>query len=140
IVKSLAIVDPDGKPVSGDPLPPGLDIGSHSGGGYIGDAVFAGNRPVVHLVVQARGRTGELMGVFVASLDLGFVRDQLADARLGHGARLIVVDGRGVLVASRDELHGARDEAWTHGPVSFAGTDPAVDRALGSTVEGTLSA
>ncbi len=140
IVHALAILDPAGALKLGDPVPANLDIGSHSFGGYIGDAEYADGRPVVHLVVQARGRTGELMGVFVASLDLGFVRDQLADARLGHGARLIVVDGRGVLVASRDELHGARDEAWGHGPVSLAGTDPAVDRALGSTVEGTLSA
>ena len=58
--------------------------------------------PVVHLVVQARGRTGELMGVFVASLDLGFVRDVIAAARLGPGARVIVVDGAGVPVATSD--------------------------------------
>jgi signal transduction histidine kinase len=140
IVHALAILDPAGALKFGDPVPPNLDVGSHSFGGYIGDAEYADGRPVVHLVVQARGRTGELMGVFVASLDLGFVRDQLADARLGHGARLIVVDGGGVLVASRDELHGAQDEAWSHGPVSLVGTDPAVDRALASTVEGTLSA
>src|SRR6185295_7377086 len=129
IVKSLAIVDPDGKPVSGDPLPPGLDIGSHSGGGYIGDAVFAGNRPTVHLVVQARGRTGELMGVFVASLDLAFVRDAIAAVWLGTGARVIVVDGAGVVVATSDAVI----------PAGTALHDPAVDRALGSSVEGTLS-
>jgi len=139
IVHALAILDPAGALRFGDPVPANLDVGSHSFGGYIGDAEYAGGRPVVHLVVQARGRTGELMGVFVASLDLGFVRVQLADARLGHGARVIVVDGAGVLVASRDEQHATRDEAWTHGPVSLAGTDPAVDRALASSVEGTLS-
>ena len=140
IVHALAILDPAGALRFGDPVPANLDVGSHSFGGYIGDAEYADGRLVVHLVVQARGRTGELMGVFVASLDLGFVRVQLADARLGHGARIVVVDGTGVLVASRDERHGETDEAWAHGPVSLAGTDPAVDRALASTVDGTLSA
>ena len=88
--------------------------------------------PTVHLVVQARGRTGELMGVVVASLDLGFVRDDLLGARLGPGARLLVVDGTGVPVATSDSA--------TASPSSLAGNDPAVDRALASTVEGTLSA
>ena len=140
IVHSLSILDPEGALQFGDPVPANLDVGLHSFGGYIGDAEYTDGRPVVHLVVQARGRTGELMGVFVASLDLGFVRVQLADARLGHGARVVVVDGAGVLVAARDDRHGAEDAAWAHGPVSLAGTDPAVDRALASTVEGTLSA
>lgn len=72
------------------------------------------------------------MGVFVASLDLGFVRDLLSAARLGAGARVVVVDGAGVPVAASD---GA-----PIGSASLAGTDPAVDRALGSSVEGTLSA
>jgi signal transduction histidine kinase len=140
IVHALSILGPDGALRFGDPVPANLDVGSHSFGGYIGDAEYTDGRPVVHLVVQARGRTGELIGVFVASLDLGFVRDQLAHARLGHGARLVVVDGAGVQVASSDELTGVPDEAWRLGPVSLAGTDPAVDRALTSTVEGTLSA
>jgi signal transduction histidine kinase len=140
IVHALSILDPDGALRFGDPVPPHLDVGSHSFGGYIGDAEYVDGRPVVHLVVQARGRTGELMGVFVASLDLGFVRDQLAHARLGRGARLVVVDGTGVQVASSDELTGVPDEAWKPVAVSLAGTDPAVDRALTSTVEGTLSA
>ncbi|HET7500761.1 MAG TPA: sensor histidine kinase [Kofleriaceae bacterium] len=140
IVHALSILDPSGALRIGDPVPPGLDVGSHSFGGYIGDAEYTGGRPVVHLVVQARGRTGELMGVFVASLDLGFVRDQLADARLGHGARLVVVDGAGVQVASSDEPAGGPAGTDARGPVSLAGKDPAVDRALTSTVEGTLSA
>ncbi len=132
IVHSLSVLDPDGTLRYGDPVPVGAAIGSHSFGGYVGDAVHVGGRPVVQLVVQARGRTGELMGVFVASLDLGFVRDLLAAARLGEGAHVVVVDGAGVPVAASD---GA--------PIvtaSLAGTDPAVDRALGSSVEGTLSA
>lgn len=132
IVKALSIVSPDGELRYGDPVPNGADVGSHSFGGYIGDAVHAGGKaPIVQLVVQARGRTGELMGVFVASLDLGFVRDLLAAARLGAGARVVVVDGAGVPVATSD---GA-----PIGSASLAGHDPAVDRALGSSVEGTLS-
>lgn len=131
IVRSLSILDPDGKLLSGDPVPAGVDIGSHSFGGYIGDAVFGADRPTVHLVVQARGRTGELMGVVVAGLDLGFVRDVIAAARLGPGARVIVVDGAGVPVATSDA---------TTLPATLAGKDPAVDRALSSSVEGTLSA
>jgi signal transduction histidine kinase len=85
----------------------------------------------VHAVVQARGRTGELMGVVVATLDLGFVRDVIAAARLGPGARVRVVDGTGVPVATSD--------ATSVQAQSLAGTDPVVDRALASTVEGTLS-
>ena len=123
---------PEARLLYGDPVPPGVDIGADSFGGYIGDAVFVHGRPTVHLVVQARGRTGELMGVFVASLDLGFVRDLITQARLGRGARVIVVDGTGVPVASSEP----------HPPpaTSLAGKDPAVDRALASSVEGTLSA
>lgn len=132
IVHALSILDPEGKLRYGDPVPAGADVGSHSFGGYVGDAVHAEGRPVVHLVVQARGRTGELIGVFVAALDLGFVRDLLAAARLGSGARVSVVDGAGVPVATSD---GA-----PVGTTSLAGKDPAVARALASSVEGTLSA
>jgi len=131
IVQSLSILDPDGKSLYGDPVPAGVDIGSHSFGGYIGDAVFVDGRPTVHLVVQARGRTGELMGVFVASLDLGFVHDVIAAARLGPGARVLVIDGRGELVATSEP---------TATPTSAIKGNPVVDRALASSVEGTLSA
>jgi len=132
IVSSLSILDVDGQLRHGDPVPPGVDVGSHSFGGYIGDAQHVADRTVVHLVVQARGRTGELMGVFVASLDLEFVHAVIASARLGEGARVVVVDGAGVPVAwsSPEPLRG----------VSLAGHDPAVDRALASSVEGTLTA
>src|SRR5205823_14737446 len=127
----LSIVDADGRLRYGDPVPPGIDVGSHSFGGYIGDAVYGGDAPTVHLVVQARGRTGELIGVVIAALDLGFVRDVVAAARLGPGARVIVVDGAGVPVAWSD--HAPPPQA------SLAGKDPAVDRALASSVEGTIS-
>lgn len=132
IVHALSILDAEGTLRYGDPVPASADVGSHSFGGYIGDAVHTDGRPVVHLVVQARGRTGELMGVFVASLDLGFVRDLLGAARLGPGARVVVVDGAGVPVATSD--------GTAIGVSSLVGKDPAVDRALGSSVEGTLSA
>jgi hypothetical protein len=131
IVKTVSVLDADGKLLYGDPVPTGVDIGSHSFGGYIGDAVFAGNAPIVHAVVQARGRTGELIGVVVAALDLGFVRDAIAAARLGPGARVLVVDGAGVPVATSDPTPSAM--------VSLAGRDPVVDRALASSVEGTVS-
>jgi hypothetical protein len=148
IVRALSIVAPGDAPGAtpasryGDPPPAGVDIGAHSFGGYIGDAVFttsdhrdgsaANDAPSVMLVVQARGRTGELIGVVIASLDLGFVRDVIAAARLGPGARVIVVDGAGVPVATSDPVVAS--------PRSLIGVDPAVDRALASSVEGTLSA
>ncbi len=131
IVHALSIVDPDGTLLYGDAVPAGAKVGSHSFGGYVGDAVHVEGRPVVQLVVQARGRTGELMGTFIASLDLGFVRDLLSAARLGAGARVLVVDGAGVPVAS--------SEVGPVGTTSLAGKDPAVDRALASSVEGTIA-
>jgi two-component system NtrC family sensor kinase len=145
VLHSLSILEPSGQLVSGDPVPSNLDIGSHSYGGYIGDAEVLGERRIVHMVVQARGRTGELIGVFAASLDLAFMSELLRDARLGHGARVLVVDGAGVPVAASGELpaplrpRGVPDEAWAQ-PVSLARTDPAVNRALASTAAGTMSA
>ncbi len=131
IVSSLSILDVGGQLRHGDPVPAGVDVGSHSFGGYIGDAQHIDNKTIVNLVVQARGRTGELMGVFVASLDLEFVRDVIAAARLGEGARVVVVDGAGVPVAASTAGLGTS---------SLVGTDPAVDHALASSVEGTLTA
>ena len=131
IVLSLSILDVEGNLMQGDPVPAGVDVGSHSFGGYIGDAQHVNGKTIVNLVVQARGRTGELMGVFVASLDLEFVRDVIAAARLGEGARVVVVDGAGVPVAASSPGLGM---------ASLASVDPAVDRALASSVEGTLTA
>ena len=132
IVHALSILDAEGRLVAGDPVPASANVGSHSFGGYVGDARHVEGRPIVPLVVQARGRTGELKGVIVANLDLGFVRDLLTSARLGAGARVLVVDGAGVPVAS--------SESGPVGTSSLAGKDPAVDRALASSVEGTLAA
>jgi signal transduction histidine kinase len=128
IIQSQSILDPDGRPLYGDPVPADFDIGWNSFGGYIGDAVFVDGRPTVHLVVQARSRTGELMGIIVASLDLAFVHDVIATARLGPGARVLVIDGRGELVATSEPF-----------ATSIKG-NPVVERALASSVDGTLSA
>ncbi len=145
IVSTLSILDVEGELRHGDPVPKGVDVGSHSFGGYIGDAAHVGGRTVVHLVVQARSRTGELKGVFAASLDLEFVRDIIASARLGAGARVIVVDGAGVPVASSSGIGVGGADSGSGGRTgderaSLAGSDPAVDRALASSVEGTLTA
>jgi len=132
IVASLSLLSPDGAPLAGDPLPPGVDPGFHTFGGYVGDVVFAGGRPVVPMAVQARSRTGELVGIVVAELDLAFIGEALAEARLGPGARLIVVDGAGIVVA--------RSDRGAVGGASLRGRDPAVDRALGSAQDGWRSA
>ena len=138
IIRAVSILDLDGRVRSGDPVPAKLDIGSHSYGGYVGDIEDLGGRPVVYLVVQARSRTGELIGVFVAGLDLEFVGKLISDTRLQHGVRVLVVDGTGAVLASSED-HAAPAAGPTHRR-SLAGVDPAVDLALGSTVEGTLSA
>lgn len=138
IIRALSILDLDGHVRSGDPVPARLDIGSHSYGGYVGDIEDSGGRPVVYLVVQARSRTGELIGVFVAGLDLEFVGKLISETQLQPGVRVIVVDGTGAVVASSED-RAAPAPAPPHRR-SLAGVDPAVDRALGSTVEGTLSA
>jgi signal transduction histidine kinase len=131
VLSALTLVDPEGAPIAGDPLPPGVDTGAHSFGGYIGDVRRSGDRSVVHVVVQARSRTGELVGVFVAELDLAFVAEALAAVRVGPGALLYLVDGAGVPVA--------RSDGAVPGGASLRGERPAVDRALGASVEGHLS-
>lgn len=136
VVHSLSILDPDGAVQSGDPVPAGLDVGSHSFGGYVGDVEELDGVPVVYLVVQARGRTGELIGVFVASLNLVFVHDLVAAQQVEPGARVVVVDGTGAVVASSEDRAAGGPRARR----SLAGIDPAVDRALESMAEGTLSA
>lgn len=153
LLRTLSIVDPDGGLRYGDPVPARLDIGSHSFGGYVGDIEDQGGVPVVYLVVQARGRTGELIGAFVASLNLVFVRNLIAEQQVEPGARVVVVDGTGAVVAASDDLRsqiaggggpggaaGGTAATGPHGRRSLAGVDPAVDRALQSTVEGTLAA
>jgi signal transduction histidine kinase len=145
IIRALSILDLDGQVRSGDPVPARLDVGSHSYGGYVGDIEDLDRRPVVYLVVQARSRTGELHGVFVAGLDLEFVGKLISETQLQPGVRVIVVDGTGAVVASSEDRAATVAAATTAAAApphrrSLAGVDPAVDRALASTVEGTLSA
>ncbi len=130
VLARLVIVDGDGVVVAGGPLPAGVDLAARSFGGYVGDALFTEGHPRVPLVVQARSRTGELVGFFVAEIDLGFVSEALGAARLGRGARVVVVDGQGTPVA--------RSDGQPPGGRSWRGR-PAVDRALGAAAEGHLS-
>lgn len=133
LLASVAIYDVDGQPIEGDTLPIDATAGAHAFGGYIGDVTFVDGTPRVRVVTQARSRTGELVGVFAAQLDLGFISEALASARLGPGARLLVVDGDGVPVARSDGAPAA-------GARSLRGVHPAVDRALGSATEGSIEA
>lgn len=130
VLARLVIVDGDGAVIAGGALPAGVDLAARSFGGYVGDALFPDGHPRVPLVVQARSRTGELVGFFVAEIDLGFVSEALGAARLGHGARVVVVDGQGTPVA--------RSDGAAAGGASWRGR-PAVDRALGAAAEGSLS-
>ena len=126
---TLSIVDIEGEVLFGDALAGWDGVGAHTFGGYIGDVVFVDGEPRVRVVSQARSRTGELVGVLVAQLDLGFIGEALAGARLGEGARLFVVDGRGVPVARSDDAAAV---------MSLRDKNPAVARALGQATEGSL--
>jgi len=128
---SIGIYDVDGEPIAGDQVAVETGVGAHTFGGYIGDIAFVDGKPRVRVVTQARSRTGELVGTFVAQLDVGFIAEALAQARLGTGARLLVVDGDGVPVARSDGVPGAEAK-------SLRGTNVAVDRALGSASEGNI--
>lgn len=102
MLASVSLVDRDGVLVAGDQLPAGVELGRDSFGGYIGDAVQISGGAAVFLVVQARSRSGELVGVLACALDLEFVRAQVAAARLGAGARMVVLDSEGTPIASSD--------------------------------------
>ena len=102
MLASASLVSRDGILVAGDPLPAGVELGRDSFGGYIGDAVQLAGGAAVFLVVQARSRTGELEGALACALDLEFVRAQVAAARLGPGARMLVLDSEGTPIASSD--------------------------------------
>jgi two-component system NtrC family sensor kinase len=142
VLAGVSLVEPGtGRLVAGDPVPAGTDLGAHSFGGYVGDVDYAASpasqpssspaTPSARLVLQARSRTGELVAIVVATLDLGFVADAVGGARLPRGARVIVVDGAGRAVA--------RTDGAPVGPTSLAPASPAVARALGASVEGTVS-
>jgi signal transduction histidine kinase len=95
-------------------------------GGYVSEVEFENSRPRTRVIVQARGRTGELVGYLEARLDLGFVATQLGGTRLGPGAELLVVDGFGRVVAGRLK------------PGTPLRGQPAVDAVLASPTEGSL--
>jgi signal transduction histidine kinase len=131
LFSTLAVVDTTGQVRHGDQNVPALGVGANTFGSNIGDVVFEDGRPGVWMVAQARSRTGELVGAFVARLDLQFMAQALSDSRLGPGARVLVVDGDGIPVARSD------------GPVEAAAPslrtiDPAVDAALSTATEGSL--
>jgi len=128
---TLSIVSPEGKHLYGDTLAAPENIGAHTFGGYIGDVVFDKGRPQVRVVTQARSRTGELVGVFIANLDLRFISEALSQSRLGRGARLLVVDGDGIPVARSDNQVLAASG-------SLRGSNVAVDRALATATEGNV--
>lgn len=129
----LSIVSVDGELLRGDRIATSPEAGAHAFGSTIGDVTFIDGRPRVEIIAQARSRTGELAGVFIGLLDVQFIADALADARLGPGARLMVVDNRGVPVARSDGRVADAGE-------SLRSVNPAVDRALGSAIEGSLRA
>jgi signal transduction histidine kinase len=129
----VSIFDVDGVLVAGDVTAAETGAGAHTFGGYIGDVAFVDGQPRIRAVTQARSRTGELLGSFVAEIDLGFVAQTLRQAPLGPGARLLVVDGEGVPVARSDSQASADAR-------SLRGVHPAVDLALGSADEGSVEA
>ena len=138
LFSALTILDATGTPRHGDgdidahlSRLRDLGVGANTFGSYVGDVVFEDGRPGVWMVAQARSRTGELVGAFVARLDLQFMAEALAESRLGPGARLVVVDGDGIPVARSDGPVEA-------GAPSLRPSNPAVDAALGSATEGSL--
>lgn len=116
MLASVSFVSRAGALLAGDPLPAAVELGRDSFGGYVGDVVQVNGRATVFLVVQARSRTGELAGVVACALDLDFVRARVSAARLGPGARMLVLDSEGTPIARSD---GPRTDA-----------QPAVDHAL----------
>jgi signal transduction histidine kinase len=122
---TLSVADSGGMTIFGEELPTGTDLGANSFGGFVGNVEFDATRPYVPLVTQARSRTGERIGALVARLDLSFVRDALATARLPEGTELVVVDGNGHIIA-RSGNNGE------------APSDTVIQRALGSVDEGSM--
>lgn len=137
LFSTITITDVNGYKLYGGRTPPGVGTAAHTFGGYMSDIVFEDGRPKVRLVIQARSRTGELVGVFIARLDLQFVADALRalveESRLGRGARLLVVDGDGRPVASSDSVTSLDAPSLRH-------SSPAVAQALRTTSEGSLEA
>jgi signal transduction histidine kinase len=131
IFTHLSILDLEGRTIYGEPLPVDPQLGAHSFGGFIGDVVFDDGAPYVPVVTQARSRTGERIGVLVARLDLGFVAETIADARLGTNAVLYVLDGQGHAIARSDGVPIDGDAPSTL-------TGEVISQALGRLSEGKI--
>jgi len=136
LLDTATALDARGKRVAGDALDAGTGFEreqANTYGGYVSDVLFGadGKRRVL-MVVQARDRRGALFGFVAGVVDLTFVRQRLAEPRLGNNAGLLVVDGSGRRVAARGE-----------GPKVGSGgqqrrRDPVIDRLLASHEAGHL--
>jgi signal transduction histidine kinase len=145
LATEVTVLTPAGARLAGPALPPGLAVDAHSYGGYVAEVeppASAGPDAAraAYLIVQARNRAGALVGVVAVELALDFVADALAQARLPRAARVLVVDGRGRVIATagavatgpppeavvRAQATSAAVEGWTIGD-----GDVAAYRALG---------
>jgi diguanylate cyclase (GGDEF)-like protein len=124
-IRSISIVGPDGRIVcSTTPLAVGLNVSDRA---YFKDAVAknefvlsnylvtrALRTPSIVAAYPARTEDNTLEGIVIASIDLQWINDLLATASRRDGGTLLVVDGRGtVLAASESSLIGrdVRDHA-----------------------------
>ncbi len=127
-IRRLALLNAGGYRIAGDPIELPAFERANTYGGYVSDVIRApGEPPRALVIVQARDRTAALRGFLAAEIDLGFVGDTIAVARLSRGTRLWVIDGAG-------------EPVGTGGPVA-AGTAPprrAVEQALASGAEGSV--
>jgi signal transduction histidine kinase len=131
LLSRVAVLSVDGALVAGDDLELTRFVGAGSYGGFVGETRFDGGRPKVVISAQARGRTGELVGSLAAEIDLGFVAQSLAAARLPEGAALRVYDGAGRLIASTEP-------ADVPGEAPLRAQHPAVDLALAAADDGSI--
>jgi two-component system NtrC family sensor kinase len=99
MIRRATLLDAAGAIVAGDAIDTAQIERAGTYGGYVSDVTRGPDgAPTALLVVQARGRTGELAGFVVAELDLSFVGQALALGRLGAGARVWVLDSGGQTV------------------------------------------
>lgn len=132
----VSLVSPHGQLLAGDPLPPAIELGRDSFGGYISDAVTVGDHAEVNLVVQARDRTGALRGVAVCGVDLAFVREFVAMLELAQNAGSItVLDSSGRVIAQTSARIASATPAKRAAPARQLGEPAAMQqtRALAMT-------
>lgn len=137
LISTVTILSPEREYRFGDPVPPHIKLTESTPGGRVDDIIFENGLARAHMIIDARDRTSRLVGVFLAGLDLDFAGDALkvlvAESRLGRGARLLIVDNEGRLLASSSE--GAEVPG-----TPLRDTHPAVRQALSSATEGSLEA